>query len=510
MEKVDPIWYGVKLFMPNKFDMENTLEIEQINQAYIRVNAEPNILRDLWEHFSFRPPGYQHMPAFRDGTWDGYIRLFDMYSHQIYAGLFNHVVKFAEQAGIKVLSEDIGYADDISLNQFADFINELKKTLGNKAPRDYQLKSVLKMIRLRRATLLSPTASGKSLITYIISKWYRGKILIIVPTTHLVTQLEKDFIDYGYNKDEIHTITSGSKKNSSAKITISTWQSVYKLPSSYFNNFEVIVGDECHLFTAKCVSSIMTKAHNVKYRFGMTGTLDGKKVHQLMLEGLFGPVINIVTTKQLIDQGHLTPVVIKAVILHYPKKFKSKLSYDKEIQYILSNPARLNFINKLISSLDNNVMALFATREYGNKIYASLCDTITDRNIHYCDGTVPTVERDNIRELMRDAEDDITTASFKTFSTGVDIPNLHHLVLTTPSKGKVRNLQSIGRTLRKHKDKSQASIVDIVDNIITTGDGYCMQHFAERLQIYKSEQFEVRYYNIQLKEILDGTPPNTF
>ena len=116
-------------------------------------------------------------------------------------------------------------------------------------------------------------------------------------------------------------ITAGASKDIDTEITITTWQSIYKLPKDWFNRFDVVIGDEAHQFKSKSLVSIMTKLYDTKYRYGFTGTLDGTQTHKWVLEGLFGPSYKIVNTKELQEKGYLATLNIKVLLLkHEPKK----------------------------------------------------------------------------------------------------------------------------------------------------------------------------------------------
>ena len=142
--------------------------------------------------------------------------------------------------------------------------------------RDYQLRGLYQAIKYNRKLLLSPTGSGKSLIIYTLVRWHRLKkreILIIVPTISLVSQLENDFKEYGWNVRDVHKIMGGEEKYVDHPVVISTWQSIYKEPKRFFERFDVIIGDEAHQYKAKSLTGILTKCHDAKYRVGLTGTL---------------------------------------------------------------------------------------------------------------------------------------------------------------------------------------------------------------------------------------------
>jgi len=297
------------------FHMEyNKFKVRKVNEVYLHIDCESSEAMELNEYFTFYVPGYKFMPAFRNKMWDGKIRLFNYQTRQIYAGLLPHLEKFAQERDYQIeYDESIEGADELSLNDAMEFID----TLGIPfSPRDYQIKAFVHAVRNRRTMLLSPTASGKSLIIYMLVRWFNCKTLVIVPTISLVAQLYKDFEDYGFDSNKyIHQIMAGAEKNTKSPIVISTWQSIYKMPKEWFSRFDLVIGDEAHLFKAQSLTKIMTNLTKCKYRFGLTGTLDGTQTHRLVLEGLFGRVKQITTTKELIDSGRLAKFKIKALIL---------------------------------------------------------------------------------------------------------------------------------------------------------------------------------------------------
>jgi superfamily II DNA or RNA helicase len=334
------------------------------------------------------------------------------------------------------------------------------------------------------------------------------KGLIIVPTTSLVEQLYTDFEDYssenGFNvEDNVHRIYQGKDKVTDKKLTISTWQSLYKLPTEYFHQFQYVIGDEAHLFKAQSLTSILTACVNAKYRIGLTGTLDGTKTHKLVLEGLFGPTKKVITTKELIDNKQLSPFNIKCLVLKHADEKCQELkgaSYVDEIKYLLESENRNRFIRNLAISLERNTLVLFQMKKHGKILRELIKEKAKDRKVFFVDGDVETDVREEIRKIMETENDAIVVASFGTFSTGINIRNLHNIIFASPSKSRVRNLQSIGRGLRQSKDKEMATLYDIADDLrIKKHTNFTLQHFVERVKIYNEEQFSFKIYNIGLK-----------
>ena len=482
------------------------LKIKKLNEAYIKVYCEPGIAGEINDYFTFSVPGAKYMPAFRNKVWDGKIRLYNLLTQTIYTGLLPYVERFAREREYEIEYEDKFTSEEFSLYETEQFAKSLNLPFE---ARDYQLKAFNHAVRNKRAILLSPTASGKSLIIYMLVRYYQEvmencKILIIVPTTSLVAQLAGDFKDYGYDSENmVHQIYSGQEKNNNKPITISTWQSIYKLNKSFFDSFSVVIGDEAHLFKAKSLTTIMTKLENCGLRFGFTGTLDGTQTNRLVLEGLFGAAKKVTTTSDLIEQKHLAEFSIKALVLKYPEdtcKLIKTFDYKDEINWIVTCPERNNFIKNLTLSLKGNTLLLFQFVEKHGKILFDLINIGTDRKVFFVSGSVEGEEREKIRKIVEQETNAIIVASYGTFSTGVNIRNLHNIVFASPSKSRVRNLQSIGRGLRKSETKLSSRLYDIADDFsYLKFRNHTFFHFIERMKIYKEEGFPYKIYKIDLK-----------
>ena len=478
------------------------IEIERLDETYNKITCDPGIGFELSEYFTFEVPGAKFMPSVRNKVWDGKIRLYNVMSCLLYAGLNKYVEEFASKRNYVVIYKSDFSADEFSVKEAEEFIETLKIP-SKYQPRDYQIKAFVHAIRNRRSLLLSPTASGKSFIIYLITRYYHARTLIIVPTTSLVSQLASDFGDYGFVSDRfVHRIFAGQDKQTDKPIIISTWQSIYKLPKEYFQQFDLVIGDEAHLFKAKSLTSIMSKLSSCRYRFGFTGTLDGTQTNQLVLEGLFGPVRKVTTTAELIDQKHLTKFEIKAIILKYPDEIRkqvSKFDYQAELDYLVRNDARNKFIMNLTLSLSGNTLLLFQFVEKHGKV---LYDMIKDcgRAVYFVHGGVDGEDREQIRKFLETQQDTIIIASVGTFSTGVNIPSLRNIISASPSKSKIRNLQSIGRVLRKSAGKDGATLYDIADDMTWKNkQNFTILHFMARVSIYNEEKFDYRIYPVNLK-----------
>ena len=484
------------------------MHISKKNEVYLILNnISPSTAQELTEFFTFEVPGAKFMPMYRNRMWDGKIRLFSPGTGQIYVGLLSYIKKYCKQNNIEyTIEEDVENDRDIILSDVRNFVRSLKPKSKVKSLkiRDYQLEAVQHAISKNRVLLVSPTASGKSLIIYVLVRYYHMmglKTLILVPTTSLVEQMYSDFEDYGWSPGTYcQKIYQGHDKKITKDVAISTWQSIYKMPKKYFENFGCVIGDEAHLFKAKSLTGIMTKLHQCKYRYGLTGTLDGTQTHQLVLEGLFGTVDNVVTTKELIDKKTLANLKIKCVVLKHPP-IREKMTYAEELEYLVTNNTRNQFIIDLCRNISGNTLCLFQLVEkHGKILHEEISKIAKNRKVFFVYGGVDSLERERIREIVENEKDAIIIASFGTFSTGINIRNLHNIVFASPSKSKIRVLQSIGRGLRISESKSFILVFDIADDIsYKERRNFTLTHFTERINIYNEQQFNYEISKVNLK-----------
>jgi superfamily II DNA or RNA helicase len=512
----------------------STVDIEIIpkDANYCRVKCPVDIARELSAHFSFEVPGAKFSPMYKSGVWDGRTKLFNLMTREIYVGLIPYLFQYAKEAGYSI--EDKATLPDTENITF-EVIEKFMKALNIHSRgepievRDYQIEAIVSALKYNRRLLLSPTSSGKSLIIYGIVRWYslqRKKFLLLVPNKSLVAQLFKDFDDYSSaNRWDVeancHMIYGGQDKISTKPVIISTWQSLYKIgkgapkggklesdiPATYFDQFDVVIGDEAHLFKSQSIVGIMTRCKNATKRIGTTGTLDGSETNKLVLEGLFGAVYRVTSTKQLMDAGDVAELSIKVLQLDHTDAVrkavsggKKKLTYDQEMDFLCTSLRRNNFIVNLALSQKRNTLVLFQFVEHGKTLYDMMCQRCTnDRKVFFVSGDTDLTDREDIREAMESGIDVILVASYGTFSTGVNVRNIHSVIFASPSKSRVRNLQSIGRGLRLGKGKASCVLYDIGDNLSwKKRSNYTLLHMIERLKIYAEEKLTYKIIAVPL------------
>ena len=486
------------------------VRIAPLDDVWIRIDCDDAVARELSDYFTFETPNSRFMQRqAKYRRWDGRIRLFKLKTRTLYRGLSARVVEFCEQRGYDVENDVPEVAPVLPGGALDTWLSTLTLPFQ---PHEDQKRAVRTALDSHRCVILSPTTSGKSFIIYLLTQAIARKTLIVVPTIGLVSQLAKDFKKYGFDVNDLHSIQAGTEKDANAKVYVSTWQSIYKLPPEYYAQFGCIIVDELHHAKSKSISHLLEQAHSTAFRIGLTGTLDETQAHQLILEGLFGPVHRVATTAQLQQKGRLSPLRVNMVFLKYPeqaRKLLRKAQWQDEIDYIVQDGARLEFCARLASELKGNVLLLF---NYVGKHGIPLFERIqakTNKPCHYIAGSVDGDEREEIRETVQldKDEDHIINASYGTFSTGINIPSIRHIIFAGPAKSKIRVMQSIGRGLRLDDGKGHCTLWDLVDDLrIGKHVNYTMQHAESRALYYAAEKFPVSMKQISLSAFAVKTP----
>ena len=488
------------------------ISVTKKDEVYLKIKTDLSTDQELNDFFTFDVPGAKFMPLYRNRMWDGKARLYSLYKKELYVGLLPYLKEFAEtlEYDLDINIPDIGEETDVK-----KLTEALKLHAGGKPiqARDYQQDAVDHCIKQGRTLLLSPTASGKSLIIYSLIRYHQAKgrkQLIIVPTTSLVEQMYGDFQDYATADkhwaapDNCHRIYGGKENSNEYPITISTWQSIYKFPKKWFEQFDVVYGDEAHLFKAKSLTTLMNKLTNTPYRIGTTGTLDGTKTHRLVLEGVFGQVHKVTTTKKLMDTKQLANLKIICCMINWKDAHRKEvkgMTYQEEIDWIVTHPDRNEIIKNLTIAQEGNTLVLFQyVEKHGVVLHEMISKAVkANRKVFFVYGGTDTEVREEIRAITEKQDDAIIIASYGTFSTGINIRNLHNIVFASPSKSRIRNLQSIGRGLRKGDNKVECRLFDIGDDLsYKSKKNYTMNHLIERIKIYNEEGFNYKLVKLDV------------
>ena len=497
-----------------------TFEFEKINESIVRMDSDDSgAVMDLAEAFTFFVDGYRFIPSYRNKVWDGKIRLYDARRRTLPYGLLYKSLQFISERGYEVkLDPNLKPENVHSKEELLDFVKSLDIRSKGKTiePREYQVEAFIRSITQQRSLVISPTGSGKSLIIYMLIRYFlahsKNRALIVVPTTSLVEQMKKDFADYSshdsaFDADTVcHQIYSGKEKHDfSANVVITTWQSAINCGKNWFTQFGMVIGDEAHLFKAKSLNTIMGNLVNARYRIGTTGTLDGSQCNELVLIGNFGPIHKVITTKNLIDNDTLADLNIQCIVLKHDdvlRKAVAKMNYHSEIATIVEHPNRNQFISKLALTQKGNTLVIFnLVKKHGVPLYDMIKEMAPEgKKIFYVSGEINAAERETIREITESEDGAVIVASAGTFSTGINIKNLHNVIFAAPTKSQIRVLQTIGRGLRKSDNGQGTTIYDISDNLSwRKRKNYTMKHAQERIEIYTREGFNYKVFEIDMK-----------
>lgn len=499
--------------------------VSKVNETYIKIDADNSVLRDLYEYLSFYIPNHKFHPKVKAGFWDGMIHLISS-SGNVYLGLLTNVHDFAKDQGLSVeVDSKLTLTHELSMAEANEFVKNLNLPPGYEL-RDYQVSAFCYAVRNRRNFLLLPTAAGKTLVDYFTLRYFvdvlklRG--LVIVPDSGLLQQLYTDFKEYsevnGWDVDaHLHLVSKDQKvKDSSKPIVVSTYQSAARREKEYFHQFQFLQGEEADTFKAKTLVYIGESMINAYYRNGVTGSLDGKTVNELVLQGLFGPIRRITTIRELQAHGHASGLRIKNLLLRPPEAtvkairrtdkkdrdgnvIEEKWSWEDEKRWMAQNIPRNRFVANLAISMTRNTLVIFEQLDHGKLLYDMIKERAApDRSVFYVAGDVDAKDREVIRKQVEKCQNAIVVSS-RVFVRGTNIKNLHNIIRCALNKAKANNMQGIGRGLRPLEGKEFMTLYEIVDDLRwKTWENYGIKHLAERLEIYNSEGFDCKLYNIAL------------
>ena len=378
------------------------------------------------------------------------------------------------------------------------FIPELKENLTklNLELRDYQEESVRLALKNKSGVIILPTSAGKTLVIATLVKsiqdQHEFKALILVPDIQLVAQTYSDFIDYGIPESEITKWTGSTEPDKNAKIIISNAQILLseKQDLSLLKDIKLLVIDEVHKLKYGNKINKVVEQIPALFRYGFTGTLPDYKIDQWNIFGKIGRVIYFKESIDLRDQNYISQVHVAALKLTYkntpqfttPSMHNPTAGYEEEITWLQTNPYRNAIIIKLVNKSDKNTLIMVDRIAHGEELLRVLRES-TNKQVHFVHGAIEIEEREMIRKLMEEHDNVACIAISKIFSTGINIKNLHNIIFAAIGKARIKIIQSIGRSLRKHSSKKLATIFDIWDNL-----RYGNKHMVERLALYDREQ----------------------
>jgi superfamily II DNA or RNA helicase len=484
-----------------------------LNETFLRIDAEESIQYELNDYFSFYALNYKFDPRYKAHCWDGKIKLHHLNDHSLPVGLYPRLLEFARSRNYQIQQQNIFGQEKIEQSSVDDYIRYLNLSHNGIPiiPRDTQPLYIRSALQNKRILLVSPVASGKSLLIYCISRYFLEKNmkgLLITPRANLVEQMWDDFKDYselnGWQIEQhCQKLYSGFSKNLVMPLTISTWQSCATLPTAIFEQFQFVIYDEVHLSKATISSKIMKNCVNAFIRIGTTGTISDEKVNKLQLEALFGPVVQYTTTRQEIDKKQLSNMKVNCIVLNYPEELCKQIrgfDYQKEIKFIVHNEKRNKFICNLAENCKGNTLVLTQFRDkHVEVIYKLLGQKNLNRSIYKIHGNVPIPDRLIIQNKLDSENDAILVATIGVLQLGANIPSIANIIFASPYKSKTVIIQSIGRGLRLDEAKEMLNVYDISDNLnYKSKKKTGMKHLTERIKLYVAEGFDFKTYEVNI------------
>lgn len=377
---------------------------------------------------------------------------------------------------------------------FTDFAYEL---------RDYQLEVVERALKLGCGTCVLGTGAGKTLTTAaLIENYYRNssnsttfKCLVVVPDLGLVNQTYDEFINVGVSFKTCKW-TGNNDYDLESNVIIcnaGVLQSRFD-DTDWVKYVDLLVVDECHRIKhSNKISSLISKIKTTN-RYGFTGTLPEDIFDRWSIIGKLGPVIYEKSSYELRKENYLSNVEIKVIELHYNEVVPriTDNDYRDELDFLYQHYGRNKIITQLAKKINNNTLILVNHIQHGEILYNYISSNC-DKKVYFIRGSVEVEERDRIKVIMEENNNIICIAISAIFSTGVNIKNIHNIMFVSGGKSFIRTVQSIGRGLRLHKDKSKLIIIDFCDML-----KYGSRHGSKRKDIYTQEkiQFTSKILNV--------------
>ena len=492
----------------------NEVIITKINSSYVQIDTDEDTLHDINNYFAVYADGYMFNPRYKARVWDGKIRFFSMNTHLLPAGLVPTLEKFCEKNNLKVTKYDTEFESEFDEDSFKTNCDEALKVSGMHM-RDYQEAACKLAPQNKLGILQCCTSSGKSMIIYNMIRnmlTYKRikKILLIVPNVSLVEQMHSDFIEYGWTDedDTVEMLYAGKDPTFQTPVLISTWQSLQKLGSDFFEDIDAVIVDECHNSKATVINSILKQCINTEYRIGTTGTLPTGAADLLTITGVLGNVLYTITSKELIDRGILTNMIVAGIYVKYPQDFilKNKgRSYQEEVKLVESYENRTKALEMILRHTpdEHNILLLCNHVDHVKSTAEWLTKKYPERNVKIISGSVSAKEREDIRKKLESEDGTIIVATYGTCSTGINMPKLHEVILYANSKSKIKVLQSLGRGLRKHNSKKRVILYDVIDDMsyclrTRVIHNYLYQHWKEREKYYKEQEFSIKTMDLEV------------
>ena len=468
------------------------------DEVNIKIEGlDVDVRRKLANALKFEVPYAKYMPQYKLGRWDGKVAFFGIGG----TGYVNHLNVVQEVlAKNRVQIVDIEDRRHPIQLDFKPVTENYWKDQGVVWPeghpaegediilRDYQVEAINNFINNPQSLQQIATGAGKTITTATLSHISEpyGRSLVIVPNKSLVEQTEEDYINCGLDVG----VYFGDRKNLGKTHTICTWQSLNILDkkhkdgsavlslAEFLEGVSTVIVDEVHQAKAEVLKNLLTRnLRNAPIRWGLTGTVPREKFEFESIHASLGPVIGQISAKELQDKGVLAACHVNVVQLI---DTVAHAGYQEELKYLTTNTERLEYIGKLLNNVKNsgNTLILVDRISAGE----ALAELIPDST--FVSGAVKNKDRKETYDTIREGTNEVIIATYGVAAVGLNIPRIFNLVLLEPGKSFVRVIQSIGRGVRKAKDKDFVQIWDL-----TSTCKFAKRHLTQRKKFYKEAQY---------------------
>ena len=454
--------------------------------------------KKLASTFKYEIPYARYHPAYKLGRWDGYVSLFGLGGNG-YLSQLETILEILYKMGIQI-DDVVDERNPISL-QFNTVSETYWSDQGKVWPvghpyegepimlRDYQVDAINKFLQNPQSLQEIATGAGKTITTATLSQMCEqyGRTIIIVPNKSLVEQTEEDFINCGLDVGVYY----GDRKDLYKTHTICTWQSLNILDkksknqeydvlslAEFLDNVKAVIVDEVHMAKADVLKNLLTQnLCNAPIRWGLTGTVPKEKYEYESIFASIGPVVGGIKAYELQELGVLSQCHVKIQQLIDIPEFKA---YSDELNYLVTNENRMRYISKIIEQINEsgNTLVLVNRIETGNFIINEIKDSV------FIHGSVKSKDRKEEYDEVKTSDNKLIVATYGVAAVGLNIPRIFNLVLLEPGKSFTRVIQSIGRGVRKAKDKDFVQIWDI-----TSTCKFAKRHLTERKKFYREAKY---------------------